>query len=282
MLKKGSGHMKQYVVDVFSQRPFQGRSVAVCIYDESVGHDLMENIARENGSTETAFIRPLSESGEPEHCTRWKIRWYSPSGEMKLNGGAAFAAAYVIRRYYSPDDGDITFRHSGGEILVSAGEDDPEILCTSLPEAPLREFDITQQLSGALGVRPQHCFMGGDLFCVLKNREELGSLSIDSATVEMLPGELLHCTAPSDEEGTDFFLRSFSPVKYEEEVGTCPSALTRLAPYWSGVLGKDELRVSQLSPRTGKLTAVVSEGSVKISGRASLFAVCDILTDRLV
>lgn len=274
--------MKQYVVDVFSQRPFQGRSVAVCIYDESVDHTLMENIARENGSTETAFIRPLSESGDPENCTRWKIRWYSPSGEMKLNGGAAFAAAYVIRRYYFPEDGEITLRHSGGEVLVSADGDDPEILSTSLPGVPLREFDITQQLSGALGVRPQHCFMGGDLFCVMKSREELESLSVDSATVEMLPGDLLHCTAPSDEEGTDFFLRTFSPVKYEEEVGACPAALTRLAPYWSGVLGKEELRVSQLSSRTGKMTAVVSEGSVKVSGRASLFAVCDILTDRLV
>lgn len=274
--------MKQYVVDVFSQRPFQGRSVAVCIYDESVDHALMENIARENGSTETAFIRPLSESGDPEHCTRWKIRWYSPSGEMKLNGGAAFAAAYVIRRYYSPEDGDITLRHSEGEVLVSTDGDDPEILSTSLPGEPLREFDITQQLSGALGVRPQHCFMSGDLFCVMESREELESLSVDSATVEMLPGDLLHCSAPSDKEGTDFFLRTFSPVKYEEEVGVCPAALTRLAPYWSGVLEKEELRVSQLSSRTGKMTAVVSEGSVKVSGRASLFAVCDILTDRLV
>ena len=47
--------MKQYIVDAFTDKVFGGNQAAVCVLDEWISDSLMQNIARENNFSETAF-----------------------------------------------------------------------------------------------------------------------------------------------------------------------------------------------------------------------------------
>ncbi len=47
--------MKQYIVDVFTDRVFSGNQAAVCVLENWLADDLMQNIAKENNFSETAF-----------------------------------------------------------------------------------------------------------------------------------------------------------------------------------------------------------------------------------
>ena len=48
--------MKQYIVDAFTDKVFGGNQAAVCILDKWISDSLMQNIAKENNFSETAFV----------------------------------------------------------------------------------------------------------------------------------------------------------------------------------------------------------------------------------
>ncbi len=47
--------MKQYIVDAFAEEVFSGNPAAVCILENWISEELMQNIAKENNFSETAF-----------------------------------------------------------------------------------------------------------------------------------------------------------------------------------------------------------------------------------
>lgn len=55
ILRYETKEMKQFIVDVFSDQPFQGNPAAVCVLQEWIPDELMMSIARENNLSETAF-----------------------------------------------------------------------------------------------------------------------------------------------------------------------------------------------------------------------------------
>ena len=48
--------MRQYVVDSFADRIFEGTPAAVCVMERWPEEDLMLKITRENNLSETAFV----------------------------------------------------------------------------------------------------------------------------------------------------------------------------------------------------------------------------------
>ena len=62
--------MKQYIVDAFTDKVFGGNQAAVCVLDEWISDSLMQNIARENNFSETAFT---VKEGDKYH-----LRWFTP------------------------------------------------------------------------------------------------------------------------------------------------------------------------------------------------------------
>ena len=79
--------MKQYVVDAFADRLFEGNPAAVCLLDRWPADKLMGKIAMENNLSETAFAVFEKDS--------WRLRWFTPEGEIDLCGHATLAAAYT-------------------------------------------------------------------------------------------------------------------------------------------------------------------------------------------
>ena len=82
------GTIKIYQIDAFADKLFSGNPAAVCILQEWINDELMQNIATENNLAETAFIVPDNSS--------FTIRWFTPTVEVDLCGHATLAAAYVL------------------------------------------------------------------------------------------------------------------------------------------------------------------------------------------
>lgn len=60
-----------YQADAFTNKPFAGNPVAVCILEEALPHSLMQSIAAENNLSETAFVRRTAEA--------FDLKWFTPS-----------------------------------------------------------------------------------------------------------------------------------------------------------------------------------------------------------
>lgn len=80
--------IKQYQVDAFAARAFEGNPAAVCPLDKWLDDGLLQAIAEENNLSETAFFVP-SEKG-------FDLRWFTPVKEVDLCGHATLATAHVI------------------------------------------------------------------------------------------------------------------------------------------------------------------------------------------
>ena len=79
--------MRQFIVDAFPDRSFGGNPAAVCVTDKWLSDELMQNIAKENNLSETAFA---VKEGEEHH-----LRWFTPQFEIDFCGHATLGAAFV-------------------------------------------------------------------------------------------------------------------------------------------------------------------------------------------
>jgi PhzF family phenazine biosynthesis protein len=80
--------LRQYQVDAFASRAFEGNPAAVCALESWLDDPLMQAIAEENNLSETAFFVPTGE--------RFALRWFTPVAEVDLCGHATLATAHVI------------------------------------------------------------------------------------------------------------------------------------------------------------------------------------------
>lgn len=251
--------MKQYVVDAFTDRVFGGNPAAVCVMDAWLPEDLMLRITRENNLSETAFAVPEGA------C--YRLRWFTPGGEIDLCGHATLAAAYVITRFYRPDLQTVSFETLSGRLTVCRKGD---LFQMDFPAYELRPVPVTDAMAEAMGARPLEAYMGRDLLCVMDREETVRALQPDLEKVKGLEGLLLQVTAPG--AGFDCVSRSFAPKLNVPEDPVCGSGHCHILPYWSRVLGKAELVACQASQRGGILYGKLANGRVQLSGRAALYS----------
>jgi len=82
--------IETYIVDSFTDKPFNGNPAGVCILKSELSDKKMQSIAKELGLSETAFINNLTEQN------KYTIRYFSPKMEIPLCGHATLAASKVI------------------------------------------------------------------------------------------------------------------------------------------------------------------------------------------
>lgn len=85
--------IKQFIADAFTDKIFHGNPVAICLPERWPDDKLMQDIASENNLSETAFV-VKEDSG-------WKLRWFTPGGEIDLCGHATLATAFVLMNFSS-------------------------------------------------------------------------------------------------------------------------------------------------------------------------------------
>ena len=257
--------MKQYIVDAFTDKLFSGNPAAVCVADSFPDDKLMQDIAAENNLSETAFV--VREDGI------YRLRWFAPKGEVDFCGHATLGAAFVLFNFYEQESESIVFETAKGRFEVKRKG---ELIEMDLPAYGLRHVEITDRMIDALGAIPLAAYRDRDIMFVLRDEDEVRYLQPD---LEMLAKLDCACIAVTAKGKTyDCVSRVFAPKYGIPEDPVTGSAHCMIAPYWCKRHGKDNITAYQASERTGVLQCEVCGDRVKISGRAVLFSVAEIMT----
>ena len=251
--------MKQYVVDAFTDEVFSGNPAAVCITKEWLSDDLMMNITRENNLSETAFA--------VKERDRYKLRWFTPGGEIDLCGHATLAMAFVIMNYYDTHLEEVAFDTLSGVLTVKKKQDLYEM---DFPAYELKPKEVTSAMEDAIGARPVEAYMGRDLLCIFESEDVVRGLSPDMEKLKALDGLLLQVTAKGREY--DCVSRSFAPKLNVPEDPVCGSGHCHIVPYWAKKEGKDDIIACQASRRGGILYCGIEADRVKLAGKAALYS----------
>ena len=251
--------MKQYTVDAFTSRVFSGNPAAVCVMEGYPPDEVLLEIARENNLSETAFA--VREGGG------YRLRWFTPGGEIDLCGHATLATAFVLLNFYEPESERVVFSTMSGELTVTRRGGLYEM---DFPSYELRRVPVTEEMAAAFGASPSEAYMGRDLLCVFDDERTVREMAPNMDRLRDLPGLLQHATARG--AGTDCVSRSFAPKLSVQEDPVCGSGHCHIVPYWAARLGRTDITAYQASRRGGTLYCRDCGRRIAIAGEAVLFA----------
>lgn len=255
--------MKSYIVDAFTDQIFKGNPAAVCILDSWPKNELMQKIAMENNLSETAFC--------VKEDTGYRLRWFTPGGEIDLCGHATLATGYVIMNFIEKDRTQVTFQTLSGHLEVAKNGDLYEM---NFPSYDLKPVAVTQEMTDAIGTKPLAAYMARDLVCVLDSPGQVINAKPDLEKVRQLDGLLLHITALG--EKYDSVSRSFAPKLAVDEDPVCGSGHCHLVPYWAKRLNKNKITAYQASKRSGILYCEYQGARTMLSGKAALYSIGEV------
>lgn len=258
----------QYVVDTFADRLFEGNPAAVCLVDRWPEDTRMLQIARENALTHTAFLLRIEEG-------QYEMRWFTPKMEVDLVGHATLAAGYVVTRFLEPDSDTILFQTKGGTLTVKKAGD---LLEMDFPAYTLKQLEVTDEITDALGARPTEVWRARDLLCIFDDPNVVRNMTPDLEKLLKVKGALMQVTAPGD-GGFDCVSRTFGPKMNMPEDPVCGSGHCHIIPYWAARTGKTELIARQASPRGGTLYCRLDGDRVILAGRAHLYSVSQLIME---
>lgn len=293
-----------YQIDAFTDVPFGGNPAAVVLLPPgaTLDDDKRQQIAMEMNLSETAFLEPLTDAGEPHassegpvfrSASRYRLRWFTPTQEVALCGHATVAsAAALIQGEGHPADTPLLFDtvHSGqlsvrrmtqeAQPLLQLGmpwraPDDP------LPNIITPESPLIKALTGEAAVS-EVAYNRELRYLIIRlasnSRKELEALSPDVAKLKQLAptGDpifgFVATTATEDDDKHDIAVRFWAPSTLEWEDPVTGSSFAVAGPYWAKQLGKKVLAARQCSARGGELVVVADEQAqrVQASGRCAL------------
>ena len=252
-----------YQVDAFTSKAYKGNPAAVCIVDRRLGDEVMQDIAAEMNLSETTFIQPLEEVSLAG-IAQYSIRWFTPETEVPLCGHAPLAAAKVIfdclgfqgeRILFKYVNGQLESRRHAGGFTMGFPADEP------------LEAGPSSDLLEAMGIRKyKELVYGrntGKLVVRLHNEVEIRELRPNFERMKSVkvcfPVKGVGVTAEG-QAGYDIVSRYFNPWAGVNEDPVTGSVHTVLAPYWSAILGKKELKALQASQRSGELLIRIAGG----------------------
>lgn len=255
--------LKQYVVDAFTDKVFEGNPAAVCVLSEWISDTLMQNIAIENNLSETAFT--------VKNGNEYELRWFTPGGEIDLCGHATLGTAYVLLRFVEAGCSSITFQTKSGQLTVKKVNDLYEM---DMPAYQLTAVPVTNEMEQAIGFRPGEAWLGRDLVCVMAEEQQVLQAMPNEEKLKKLDGLLLQLTAKSTTY--DCVTRSFAPKLNVSEDPVCGSGHCHVIPLWADKMKKSELIAFQASKRSGVLYCRSENDRVILAGKAVLYAKAEV------
>jgi PhzF family phenazine biosynthesis protein len=249
----------QYLVDAFTDRVFGGNPAAVCVLEHPLPDDTMAHIAVENNLSETAFVQK-----EGDH---YRLRWFTPGGEIDLCGHATLATAFVLANFYDTAAEQLVFETMSGTLTVVRKGDFFEM---DFPSRKPEPAAMTPELAAAFPQAPLEVYRSRDWMLVFSDEEFVKQYQPDWTKLSQITGAVgVLITAPS--KTWDFVSRCFYPSIGVPEDPVTGSAHCSFIPYWAERLGKSHLTAQQVSPRGGTLYCEDCGERVKIKGQAVLF-----------
>ena len=247
-----------FQIDAFTQERFRGNPAAVLVLEAYPDDATMLAIAAENNLAETAFVVP---DGGHYH-----LRWFTPRLEVPLCGHATLASAAVVLERLTPERDTVTFETLSGPLHVSRQDD---VYRLDLPARPSEPIEVPDAIIQALGAEPAQVWVNSfNYMAVFDDADRVRQLAPDMAAVAALDRLGVIATAPGDRVNAahDMVSRYFAPAKGIPEDPVTGAAHCTLAPYWSGRLGKTELRAHQASARGGEMTCRLAGDRVELEG----------------
>ncbi|MGC8955594.1 MAG: PhzF family phenazine biosynthesis protein [Fervidobacterium sp.] len=142
--------MRLFIVDAFTDKPFLGNQAGVVLLDnhENISKEFMQSIAKELRFSETAFVRPKSDS-------EFIVLFFTPVSEIDLCGHATIATFSVLKEKGIIRDNGVYKMYSKAGLLeievsnslVMMEQADPFI------GDPLERSDI-EYIAMTLGIQP--------------------------------------------------------------------------------------------------------------------------------
>ncbi|MBE3609290.1 PhzF family phenazine biosynthesis protein [Campylobacter californiensis] len=247
-------------VDAFTNELFKGNPACVCVSDAPLDENLMQKIAAENNLSETAF---LVKNGEI-----YNLRWFTPVSEVDLCGHATLASAFVLKSFFEPSQNEFKFSTLSGILTVTY---ENCVFLLDFPVFELKEINVTEAISRAVGAKPQQAFLGRDLLLIMENESDIINAKLDFGAMLELDGLITHISAKGGE--FDCVSRSFAPKLGISEDPVCGSGHCHIVPFWAKNLDKTKLKALQASARSGILECeMMSNGRVKLGGTAVLYS----------
>lgn len=258
-------NLKIYQVDAFASKVFGGNPAAVVPLTSWPEDQLLQQIAKENNLSETAYY--------VKEGNRFTLRWFTPAMEVDLCGHATLAAAHVLFQhegfrgdeieFVSPRSGPLSVRKKNGVLQLDFPVDD------------LSEVFLAEDLHLGFDPKPLAAFKGKtDYVLLFENEGQIQNLKFDIPSIAKVKARGIIVTAPGNE--VDFVSRFFGPQVGVDEDPVTGSAHTTLTPFWSKSLGKKILTAVQLSSRKGSLTCEMVGNRVLISGKAVTYLIGEI------
>lgn len=251
--------MKYYIVDAFTDAVFGGNPAGVCVLDEWLPDEVMQNIAMENNLSETAFV--------VRRDRYYDLRWFTPKTEVDLCGHATLGTSYVVSHFVEPQAKEMEFHTNSGNLTVMC---EGERFVMDFPVRIPRPVPVPKNLESVLGAKPLETLLSRDLMVLLDSEKQVRDLQPDFYAMPQLgDGEGIIVTAKG--ETTDFVSRCFYPKFGIDEDPVTGSAHCNLIPYWAQRLHKTKMTAAQVSPRGGILACELCGERVKIGGSAALY-----------
>lgn len=248
-----------YLVDAFSERPFEGNSAAVCRLNRWLPDTLLQKMARQHKQSETAFVVQSPDGFE--------LRWFTTRQEVNLCGHATLATAHVVFHQLNYPERFVQFKTASGLLTVAR---EGEWLTLDFPAGELRAATPPARMLEALGIdRYVNASKGRAWVIELETWSQVEA--IKPQIHMMTPGDhKVAITAPG--EGIyDFISRFFSPGEAVWEDPVTGSSHTMLIPYWGKRLGKTQMLARQISARGGDVRCEWRGDRVLMGGKASLY-----------
>jgi PhzF family phenazine biosynthesis protein len=257
-------NIRQYQVDAFASRVFEGNPAAVCPLESWLDEGTLQAIAEENNLSETAFFVP-SEKG-------FALRWFTPLREVDLCGHATLATAHVIFDILRYPKQAIVFETRSGDLSVARKG---ALLEMDFPSLPPKPCVCPEILAAALGFQPLEVLAADDYLAVYDSEATVRAITPDHSLLQQLDLRGVIVTAPGSD--VDFVSRFFAPKYGVPEDPVTGSAHCELAPYWARKLGKNTLCAKQVSKRGGNITCEVKADRVLLLGHAVTLIEADIV-----
>lgn len=248
------------ILDSFSSKPFSGNPAGVCLLENSISQDLMQQIAMEMNLSETAFVERTADP------MVFSLRWFTPAVEVDLCGHATLASAYWMfhEGWVKPED-TIHFQTRSGVLLVTKNE---EGVCMDFPLIPTTvdtHPDHAKTLFGASIV--QAARLRGNWIFELEDELAVRNLIPDFAVLAATSEEGFIVTAAGSNE-YDLVSRYFGPNLGINEDPVTGFAHCALVDYWYKKTGKTSFKAYQASKRGGVLYLEKKGDRVLIQGKA--------------
>jgi len=251
--------MLYYVVDAFTDVLFKGNQAGVCLLDEWLDENVMQNIASENNLAETAFV--------VRRENHYDLRWFTPEVEIDLCGHATLASAFIIANFVDTHDDIIRFKTLSGVLTVRKIGDLYEM---DFPARKPSQIEVTALMEQAIGLPVLEAYLSRDLLMLVDCEQQVIDLKLDFNLLKQIP-DCFAVIVTAKGENVDFVSRFFAPNAGIMEDPVTGSSHATLIPFWADRIGKDKMIAKQLSKRGGTLYCENCGNRVKISGKAALY-----------